>query len=1023
MGHANQAPTDILKELCLIGDILGFVQLGTQLLTSPKELYGGKGFRRNERKDTITSPVGEEQKLACKAISQCRSYESRFCEGSLPLDLHAHTRECCYNSARRLRRYLERVRGRGGKSSKRGGTGGLRAALVKVWSKKEMKEQVQHLRQIRDLIEEDTFDSLIARITPSALEACPEFPWLKARHRELIIALSAGCSAPNPDDAKMTSTQVRTLCLSLSRSEANNALPQTLDRRPSVFSVTAPSSMSSRTAISTSTYLSASSYHNSTSSSSCSSLYSPPFESNITYKEARVWNQISEQLLSDLSAAVVPSATDKRPNVESDGAASYHDTYIEILQEESMSGLRSWLEERRDGHVYWVSGPRGSGKSTLMGSIAAYMCTRGLTIANEDELNLIVVKLTYSSRTDRRQEKDSWTAALYRSILEWSEAYCRSLGHVSPVASSVTATMMNWSFDRVKAVVDWLFTQEFIPFRACLLVDGLDEFSGITTDRSGTEDVDGLVRQIIAGKWSNAKCCISTQPSGALSAAFENRPSLQMAELTRPAMRKFAMDQLSSHAAVRAMRRCPDSKILLHQCAQEIADLADGVFLWTELAISTAMHELGGRAAGNRMHELRGRMRSLPRRLDGLYAYIIHTKQAVKGQDGVHSSRLFRLVAAASTPQEDDWTKPSPLSLLVLFFALEDDVAQRAIAAKTGFLEQHEVERCREAMALRLPRLSGGLIKVQGSGGDPARLMVTFINDAVAALAARSNKNTPSLRPPEPTDAATTDESPNLALLSAIVLSMKTKGVDITKSRGLRADVDAGILYARRAEAELGFDPILNRVTDELVEGAMATHPCWFQLNDTLSYAARCANPEEATAAAETPSPAVIVLVANHIAEAAFFLLLLSVASTPSARARQDRLYPAAIPNPPTPAWSGSGAFRQSGGGPDPARVRCRRVRSREAAGRVLDDPRQRQSPPATGMEKTAHAGPSDAEPYPPARHAGLGGGIRPTATLGDLVRDSWGCSLSGCQHPKWQGPKTGSCGPEKKGLVDIPLS
>ncbi|KAK8022694.1 hypothetical protein PG993_013461 [Apiospora rasikravindrae] len=870
MGHVNQPPTDLLKELCLVGDILGFVQLGVQLLTSPKELGSWQGLGRDERRIVI-SPVREEQSPASQAISQCRFYEGRLCRGfagpgppATSPELYATTREYCYNSARRLRKHLEMVQVRE-KSSKRGGIG-LRATLVKVWSKNEMKAQAQQLRRIKQHIEEETCSNLVATIKPGALEACSEFPWLEGHHRELIIALSAGL-APTPD-ATMTSTQVRALCLCLSRSEVN-MLPA--DRRPSVFSVVAPSTTTSGSTFSTSTYLSGSSYHNSTSSSSCSSLYSPSFE-KVAYKEARLWNQISKQLLNQLAVAA-PTACDNSPSVKSDSEPSYHDTYTGILQEESVkTGLRLWLEEPEDGHVYWISGPRGSGKSTLMESIAAHMCTHRVAAANDEGLKHIVVKLTSSSLSGGgHQRGGTWKADLYRSILygvlaqnhnlvpllfprEWSAAYCRSLGHVtSTAASNVAATMSGWSFDRIKAAVDWLFTQDAIPFRACLLIDGLEDFSSSTADivgravqsstettmnrsvstvdwsrnkadrnrstggrdggstvDSGDSDADDLVRHIIAGKWTNAKCCISTEPSAAFSTAFASRPSLRMAELTRPAMRKFAVDQLASHNPFREMRGL-ESK-LLDQCVSEVVDTANGVFLWTALAISTAMHQLGGSGG---MQELCGRIRRLPRCLDDLYEYIISSKRTVKGQDGVRSSRLFRLVAAASTPQENDWTSPSPLPLLDLSFALEDNVAELAISTKPCFLAQQEVQQRQRATASRISGVSGGLIQVQGGGGNPARSTTTFINDSFAAFVARSDE--------------IMEESPNLALLSAIVLSMKTEKVDITNSR---ANVDAGILYARRAEAELGAHHSgLSRVTDALIETAMASRPYWFQLN------------------------------------------------------------------------------------------------------------------------------------------------------------------------------------------------
>ncbi|KAK8096331.1 uncharacterized protein PG998_014199 [Apiospora kogelbergensis] len=137
------------------------------------------------------------------------------------------------------------------------------------------------------------------------------------------------------------------------------------------------------------------------------------------------------------------------------------------------------------------------------------------------------------------------------------------------------------------------------------------DYGGADSDLVGK-----LMCEITEARWTNAKCCVSTPPSSALSAVFEGQPSLQMPELRGPAMRKFALDQLASHEAFREMRGL-DSR-LLHQCVHDIVGAANGVFPWTELTIATAMdkHE-----KGDGMRELRTRIRRLPRGLGELYEY------------------------------------------------------------------------------------------------------------------------------------------------------------------------------------------------------------------------------------------------------------------------------------------------------------------------------------------------------------------------------------------------------------------
>lgn len=808
--------------------------------------------------------------LAFSATSRCRIYETKFqrrfnsnphYSATTAVDLHTICGEC-YSAARVLRQHLEDTQTREEKRSSRGWSG-VRAALVKVWSKNGMHEEVVHLQRIRCSIESETFRRITSHVTPDALKESAGLPWLEPEDRELIVALAGG-RAPGPD-ATMTSAQIRAMCLVLSRSEGRGAPPP--GRRPSVIS-TAPSSCfsSRRSSYSTKTSLSYGSYGDPMSPSSAHGCF--VVESD-THQEARRRTEVSQQLRNQLVVDCPPStpATTAMPRnrsssaLEDEGSSSdgetrsHHDTYEAILQEPEDS-LRSWLEEPGDHRVYWIEGPRGSGKSTLMESISTYVVRGGVPAhrpsqtvspspaasSEGDGTKRIIVKFTPSSSSTPGRKGTPWATELARSMLyeilgqdpsliplvflrEWSDAYCQSLGYSSTTAATSTTVTSNWTFHQLKAACDWLFTQSAIPFRACLLIDSLDEFyeAAVADEGANHADIDEIVRYMIAGRWKNAQGCISTRTSAPMAAAFQGQPALRMADLTRPAMREYALDQFSSHEVDL------DSGVL-DQCVDDILDAADGVFLWAKLAISNVMRGTYAEE-GFGLQEVRGRIRSLPRRLDDLYHYIIATKSRQCGQ----SRRLFRLVAAASRPQEDDWTVLSPLSLLELSFALEDEAAMLAVSTAPDFLTRQEMESRREEMASRLPELSSGLVKANGdSSADPATT-VTFINDAVTAAFFASTR--------EKYEAVTRTSTfnPNLALLSALVLSLKTERHEIPRGRDRllsyyrRGDVDHALIYARRAEAELGYNGSLNRVVDALLEMAAASRPCWLQLNDAAA--------------------------------------------------------------------------------------------------------------------------------------------------------------------------------------------
>ena len=159
MGFANPVNPDILQELCLIGDVLGFVRLGTWLLTSSDELE--VDVDQDDAQLSILSSTRHIQTVVSRTISQLRLYERRFQRGfagpdsSVVCPEHHVVFRDCYLAARLLRKYLERTNMRENRLKR--GRHGLKAALARVWSKKGMSQQSQHLACIKEHIEDEAF--------------------------------------------------------------------------------------------------------------------------------------------------------------------------------------------------------------------------------------------------------------------------------------------------------------------------------------------------------------------------------------------------------------------------------------------------------------------------------------------------------------------------------------------------------------------------------------------------------------------------------------------------------------------------------------------------------------------------------------------------------------------------------------------------------------------------------------------------------------------------------------------------
>ncbi|KAK8013658.1 NACHT domain-containing protein [Apiospora marii] len=297
------------------------------------------------------------------------------------------------------------------------------------------------------------------------------------------------------------------------------------------------------------------------------------------------------------------------------------------MLKDPICSFRSWLREPNAHHAYWICGASGSGKSTLIQSIAAQE-------DDDNEIKAIVVTLAPSpSGSQRSRAVDIYRCIMYEVLRSyrylvplifpraWSKAYCNSLGYAATrdTARAARPTSdqgpLSWGLEQLEKAVDWLFNQDIIPFRACLLIDGLDEYlpKSHAEDNTANAEIDALLGRITRAAWPNAKCGVATRPSLTFSAAFEDCPSLRMAELTGPAIRRCALDCLSSHEAFRCGVRGLNEHNALRQCVAEIAAAADGVFLWAEMAVSAAMRD---HKEGDGMRKLRGKIRGFPRRLE-----------------------------------------------------------------------------------------------------------------------------------------------------------------------------------------------------------------------------------------------------------------------------------------------------------------------------------------------------------------------------------------------------------------------
>jgi hypothetical protein len=168
--------------------------------------------------------------------------------------------------------------------------------------------------------------------------------------------------------------------------------------------------------------------------------------------------------------------------------------------------------------------------------------------------------------------------------------------------------------------------------KECLFIDGLDEYKG------NPLDLIEIIRDLASVPDGDIKLCVSSRPWTAFRNAFEARiPNLRVEDLSRPDIHHY-VDKHIRRGLLQAQHDSHSSPISTEalDLIEEIAERAEGVFLWVMLVV---LFILRGIAERDPIWMLLERVRSFPadldeffrdilRRVDSVYA--AHTHQALK---------------------------------------------------------------------------------------------------------------------------------------------------------------------------------------------------------------------------------------------------------------------------------------------------------------------------------------------------------------------------------------------------------
>jgi hypothetical protein len=255
--------------------------------------------------------------------------------------------------------------------------------------------------------------------------------------------------------------------------------------------------------------------------------------------------------------------------------------------------------------------------------------------------------------------------------------------------------------------------------RMCLFIDGLDEFAG--TDREVIQLMTQLTSMYAtSSEWH--KLCVSSRPHTAFEAAFKQRPSLRMQDLTKNDIYHYVHSQLSSHDSL--MEHFDEEYVTRFDAiVASVVKQARGVFLWVRLAV---MSLLVGLDQSDWIHELEERVKVLPPELDSFYDRMVRMIDSGYRQQ---AARILRIMLDSPDP-------PHPL-ILSFLENCDDEISQyppeaftyTALNARGRHMEQ------------RLKSRFGGLIEIShpaDSGPDWTGPHTLFFHQTVRDYFKRS---------------------------------------------------------------------------------------------------------------------------------------------------------------------------------------------------------------------------------------------------------------------------------------------
>lgn len=207
-----------------------------------------------------------------------------------------------------------------------------------------------------------------------------------------------------------------------------------------------------------------------------------------------------------------------------------HRMTFQWIYERPELGFVDWLKAGTG--VYWVTGKAGSGKSTLMKLL--FKDQRTQKNLPKDTENTVVAGFFFHDRGQNALLKSH--EGLFRAILHSIlSRYPRLIpltlrrrwGMIGEDIESRSnhARAQPWTIAELKTGFLALASQKELRIRICLLIDGLDEFSG--EHRDIVDTLAGILPSS-DDSWARVQMCVSSRPLVIFETAFQKHEHLDV---------------------------------------------------------------------------------------------------------------------------------------------------------------------------------------------------------------------------------------------------------------------------------------------------------------------------------------------------------------------------------------------------------------------------------------------------------------------------------------------------------------